>query len=64
MGGNPVQEPAIVRDHNRAAREFEQCVLQAGEGFHIEVVGGLVEEQKIAALLQGQGEVQPVPLSA
>ncbi len=61
--GHPVEEPAVVRDHYRAAGEFQQRVLQAAEGFDIEVVGGLIEEQQVAALLEGQGQVQAVALT-
>ena len=51
-------------DDHRAARELEQRVLEGGQGLHVEVVGGLVEEQQVAALLEGQGQVQAVALTA
>src|SRR4051794_39606305 len=59
-----VEEPPIVRDHHRAAGELEQRVLEAAERLHVEVVRRLVEEQQVAALLQRQRQVQPVPLAA
>src|SRR5580692_2905548 len=49
-----VEEPAVVaRDHG-AAGEFEERVLQARQGLDVEVVGGLVEQQEVAALLEGE----------
>src|SRR5215207_3498357 len=60
---HPVEEPAVVADHDGAARELQQRALQAGERLDVEVVGGLVEQQQVAALLEGQGEVEPVPLA-
>src|ERR1700742_4228810 len=50
---HPVQEPPVVAGDDRAARELQQRVLQAPEGLDIQVVGGLVEQQQVAALLEG-----------
>ena len=63
VGGHPVQEPAVVRDDDGAAREFEQGVFEAAEGFDVEVVSRLVEEQQVSALLEGQRQVQAVALT-
>src|SRR5215207_1272608 len=60
---HPVEEPAVVADHDGAARELQQRAIQAGERLDVEVVGGLVEQQQVAALLERQGEVEPVPLA-
>src|SRR6516162_9055161 len=62
--GHPVQEPAVVAGDDRAAGELEQSVLQARQGLDVEVVGRLVQQQQVAALLEGQGQVHPVPLAA
>src|SRR3954466_10638243 len=64
VGRDPVEEPPVVADHDGAAGELEQRALQAGQRLDIEVVGRLVEEQQVAALLEGQGEVEPVALPA
>ena len=61
---DPVEEPAVVADHHGAARELQQRVLQRAERLDVEVVGGLVEQQQVAALLEGQRQVEPVPLAA
>ncbi len=49
VGGDTVQEPAVVGDHHRAAGEFQQRVLQRAQRVDVEVVGGLVEQQQVAA---------------
>src|SRR5215218_7402343 len=52
-----VQEPPVVADHHGAAREVLERGLEAAEGLDVEVVGRLVEQQQVAALLEGQGEI-------
>src|SRR3954447_25686636 len=47
-----VEEPPVVADHHSATRELEQGAFQAGQGLDVEVVGGLVEQQQVAALLE------------
>src|SRR5699024_5945215 len=64
VGAGAVQEPAVVRDHHGAAREALQRVLQRAEGLHVQVVGRLVEQDQVAALFEGQRQVQPVALAA
>ena len=51
-------------DDHCAARELDQGVLQRTERLDIEVVGRLIEQDQVAALLQGQRQVQPVALTA
>ena len=63
VGGNAVQEPAIVGDHHGTAGELQQGVLEARKGFDVEVVGRLVEKQHVAALLEGEGQIQTVALT-
>ncbi|CAB4755840.1 unannotated protein [freshwater metagenome] len=64
VGGDPVEEPAIMRGDDGAAGELEQGVLQRAEGLDVEVVRGLIEKQQVAAHLQREGEVQAVALVA
>ena len=40
------------------------AVLEGPQGVDVEVVGGLVEQQDVAALLQHLGQVDPVALAA
>src|SRR5882672_5928068 len=64
VGGDPIEEPPVVGDHHRAAREGQQRVLEGAEGVHVEVVGGLVEQQQVAAALEQGREVHAVALPA
>ncbi len=58
VGGDAVEEPAVVGDDHHAAGEFEQGVFEGAQGFHVEVVGGFVEQQHIAAGDQRLREVR------
>src|SRR5699024_2422010 len=61
---DPVEEPAVVRDDDRAARELEQRVLERAEGLDVEVVRGLVEQEEVATLLERERQVETVALTA
>ena len=63
MRGDTVEEPTVVGNHHSAARELEQRVFEGFQGLDVQIVGGLVEQQQVAALLQGQGQVQTVALT-
>ena len=52
------------RDDHGAAGELQQRVLQRAERLDVEVVGRLVEQQQVAALLEREREVEPVALAA
>ena len=58
VGGDTVEEPAVVRDHHGRAGEVQQGFFQCAQGFHVKVVGWFVQQQKVAALFQGQCQVQ------
>ena len=47
MVGNLVDKIAVVRHHNHAPTERAKVLLQHAEGHNIEVVGRLVEHQKV-----------------
>ena len=64
VGGNAVQEPAVVGDDHGAAGEVLQGLLQGLQGLHVQVIGGLVEQQQVSALLEREGQVQAVALAA
>src|SRR6478672_4211309 len=59
-----IEEPAVVADHDGAAAEVEQRLLERAERVDVEIVGRLVEQQQVAALLQQLRQVNPVPLAA
>ena len=63
MGGDPVQEPAIVRNHDGSTGEIHQRLLQCTEGVHIEIVGRLVEQEHVRPGLEHLGQMNPVAFS-
>ena len=63
MGGHAIEEPAVVGDDHGATGELQQGVLQGAQGLDVEVVGGLVQEDEVTALLEGQGQVEAVALT-
>src|SRR5690348_6024662 len=64
VGSDAIEEPAIVRDHHRAAREGEQRLLERPQCLHVEIVGRLIEQQHVAPGAQHLGEVHAVTLAA
>ena len=64
MRGDAVEEPAVVRRHERAAREFEERFFQGAQGFDVEVVRRFVKEQHVAARKQGLRKMQTTALAA
>ncbi len=48
VGGDPVQEPAIVADHDHAARERLETSFERPERVHVEIVRGFVQQQDVA----------------
>jgi len=63
MGGDAVEEPAVVADDHDATREAEDGVLQGPQGIDVEVVGRLVEEEHVRAALQHLGQLHAVSLA-
>src|SRR5690606_31748440 len=64
VGGDTIEEPAVVADDHDRAGEFEQCVFERAQRFDVEVVGRLVEQQHVTAGEQGLGQVQTATLTA
>src|SRR5215218_6216421 len=62
VGRDAVEEPAVVRDDDRAAGEFEQRVLERAQRVDVEVVGRLVEQEQVAAAAQQLREVDAIAL--
>src|SRR4051812_16769752 len=59
-----VEEPAVVRDHDRAPREVEQRVLERTQRVDVEVVRRLVEQEQVASATEELREVDAVALAA
>src|SRR5438067_1793488 len=64
MRRDPIEEPPIVADQHGAAGEIQQRFLERAQRVDVEIVGRLVEQQEVAALLQQLREVDAVALAA
>jgi hypothetical protein len=64
VGRHAVEEPAVVGDDEGGSGEFEQGVFEGAECFHVEIVGGFVEQEDVAPRHEGFGKVQPPALAA
>ncbi len=63
VGRDPVEEPTIVADHDRASRRSRGSPLPGREHVDVEVVGRLVEQEQVPAALEELGQVDPVALT-
>jgi hypothetical protein len=59
--GHAVEEPAVVADHDGAAREGQQAVLQRAQRVDVEVVRRFVQQQHVAAATEHLGQQHAVP---
>src|SRR5580658_5536651 len=64
VGRDPVEEPAVVADHQHRAGELTQRVLERAQRLDVQVVRGLVEQQHVGAREQRLGQMQPAALAA
>src|SRR5262245_65759394 len=64
VGRDAIEEPAVVADDDRAAREGQEGVLECAQRVDVEVVGRLVEQQEIAAALEHDRKVHAIALAA
>src|SRR6185312_13413507 len=62
--GDTVEKPAIMRDHDRAAREGYQRILEGAQRFDVQIIGGFVEQQHIATRLQHLREMHAIAFAA
>ena len=60
----PIEEEAIVADDHRAAGEGFQGFLKRPQRLDVEIVGRLVEQEDVAALLEHLGHVDTVAFAA
>ena len=63
MRADTVEEPAVVTDDDGTAGEGFETFLQGAQRVDVDVVGRLVEEQHVALLFQGDGQMQTVALT-
>src|SRR5713101_5299560 len=64
VGGDAVEEPAIMADDHRTAGEIDQRLFQRAQRVDVEVVGRLVEQQHVGAAFQHLGQVDAVALAS
>src|SRR5579863_2108147 len=64
VGGDPVEEPAIVADDHGATGEILQGLFDRAQRVDVEIVGRLVEQQYIGAGFEHLGEMHAVSLAA
>src|SRR5699024_1490933 len=62
--GDPVQEPPVVRYHNRTSGKLQERIFEGLQRLDIKVIGRLVEQQQVAAHLQCQCKVETITLPA
>src|SRR6202034_4582281 len=64
VGGDAVEEEPIVADDDGAAREVEQRRFERAKGVDVEIVGRLVEQEKVGAALEHFRQMNAVALAA
>ena len=64
VGGDGVDEVAVVADEQQPAAPGHQVLLEPGDGVDVEVVGGLVEHQQVGPGEQQAGQGDPHPPAA
>src|SRR3546814_2274542 len=64
VGGKTVEEEAVMADDHGAARIVFESVFQGTQRFDVKVIGRLVEQEDIAALLQELRHVNASALTA
>ena len=62
-GDDRVEEHPVVAHHDQRTFVFVEPVLKHFEGFHVQVVGGLVENQEVRGLREESREDHPVALA-
>ena len=64
VGGDAVEEPAVVADDHGAAGEILQRLFQRAQRIDVEIVGRFVEQQHVGAGLQHLGQMHAVAFAA
>ena len=58
-GGDVVEEPMIVRDYDQESSKIPHKDLEPANGYDVEVVGGLIEQQDIGSAGQNLSQQHP-----
>src|SRR5882757_5906490 len=62
-GGDAVEQVAVVRHQHQCAAEFKQALFQYLERRDIEIVGWLIQQQKVGGLKHQLGDKNPCSLA-
>ncbi len=63
-GHHVVEEGAVMAYQQQGALEFHEYLFEQFQGFHVEVVGGLVQHQEIGWLAEQARQYEPVLFAA
>ena len=63
MGADTVEEPTVVADDDGTAGKGLKTFLKSTEGVDVDIVRRLVEQQHVALLFQGDGQMETVALT-
>ena len=63
MRTDTVEEPTVVTDDHGTSGKVLQTFFESTERIHVDVVGGLVQQQHITFFLQAERQVQTVALT-
>src|SRR5690554_802313 len=63
MNDDAIEKPTVVADYHDRTGEFEQSVFEGAQGFNVQVVGRLVQQQHVAARNKRFGQVETTALS-
>ena len=64
VGADTIKEKPVVRDDHGAAGKIHQRIFQRAQGFHIKIIGRLIEQQHIAAFFQKPRHMHAVAFPA
>src|SRR5208283_5265155 len=59
MRSDPVKEPAVMADYNRATGKVLDRFFQRAERVHVQIVGRFIQQQNVAAAFKQLGELHP-----
>jgi hypothetical protein len=62
VGGDAIQKPAVMADDDGAASEVFKGLFQGAQGIYVQIVGGLIQQDKIGILPEGLCQMHPIAL--
>ncbi len=64
MGGDPIEEPAVMADHNDRSRKIFEGLFKGPKGVHIQIIRRLIQKKDIGSFLEHSCQVDTVSLSS